>query len=342
MAQVIKVMPGLFKIRLPMPYALDQVNVYLLEADPLTLIDTGPIMRGVEADLFAALRRTGHEAGEIGRILITHAHADHMGLAARLKEASGAEVVAHETAAERVGDYRGFALKGMEFMIEAAPSMGLPAAMLERNREQMTRWLDVAESVPVDRPVEEGDVLAAGRFPLRVYYTPGHSFDHVIFHQEEYGLLFTGDFLLDRITPNPDIYLPWLTDKPSGLPDYIENLLRLRGLEVMQAFPGHGRCISDFRGRVEEILFHHEQRKRYIAANLRGREMNVLELALELLAFVEAEVDPTNVFLAIREIFGHLVLLEEEGRVERELRGDAFFYRVADGRAAHDGFDAKS
>jgi glyoxylase-like metal-dependent hydrolase (beta-lactamase superfamily II) len=331
MAQVIKVLPGLFKIQLPMPYTLDQVNVYLLEAEPLTLVDTGPIMRGVEADLFAALRRTGHDASELGRILITHVHADHMGLAARLREASGAEVVSHASAVEHLGDYRGTAAKGMDFMLEAAPLMGLPAEMLERNREMMTRWQDVAESVLVDRPVEEGDLLPAGRFPLRVYHTPGHSFEHVVYHQEEYGLLFSGDFLLDRITPNPDIYLPGLTDKTSGLPDYVENLERLRGLRVMQVFPGHGRCISDYRGRVAEVLLHHDQRKRYVAANLRGREMSVLELALELLAFVEAEVDPTNVFLAIREIYGHLVLLEEEGQVAREQRGGAYLYQVVDG-----------
>ena len=93
--------------------------------------------------------------------------------------------------------------------------------------------------------------------------------------------------------------------------------------------PGHGRCISDFGGRVDEVLLHHDQRKLYIAANLRGREMNVLEQAMDLLAFLEAKPDLLNVFLAMREVIGHLVLLEEEGAVARGERDGVIYFRPA-------------
>lgn len=311
-----------------MPYSLDQVNTYLVEGDPLTLIDTGPIMDGVEEGLTEALNYAGHRPEELERIIVTHTHADHMGLASRLKALSGAEIVCHRFARDKMNDYRGSSLKDMEYLIEFSQVLGLSPDLMRANRHLMTRWLDVAESVGVDRVVENGDVLAGDPYTLKVFHTPGHSFDHIILYLPELGIAFTGDFLLDKITPNPDIYQPWKSDQLSGLPDYIRSLHAIENLRVIQALPGHGRCISNFQGRLREILEHHEQRKRYIVANLRGREMNILELGLELLQFVEAEPSTTNIFLAMREILGHLVILEEEGRVKRNVRNSTYYYRV--------------
>ncbi len=326
--QVIKIMPGIFKMRLPMPYSLDQVNTYILETDPLTLIDTGPIMPGVEEALERAMARSGHHPSQLGRIVVTHTHVDHMGLAARLKAASGAEVICHRHALEEMTNHREYNLREMEYLIAMSRTVGLSPELMEANRHFMERWLDVAESVQVDRCVEGGEVLEGDPYDLEVIYTPGHSFDHIVLYLRELGLVFTGDFLLDKITPNPDIYPPWKSQRISGLPDYLDSVMSLKELKVIQALPGHGRCISNFRGRLGEVLEHHEQRKRYIVANLRGREMNVLELALDLIRFVEAEMNTTNIFLAIREILGHMVILEDEGKVFRETREGTFYYKV--------------
>jgi len=159
-----------------------------------------------------------------------------------------------------------------------------------------------------------------------VIHTPGHSIDHIVLYDMESKLLFTGDHLLADITPNPDIYLPWMSEKLSGLPDYLESLARLQELQVMRALPGHGECFNDIKGRIEAIILHHEERKSYIVDTLRGREMTVLELALDLIHFVDAELSPTNVFLAMREILGHMVILEDGNRVTREVRDGTYYY----------------
>lgn len=328
MAFVQKIMPGLYKIQLSMPFGMSQVDVYLIEGTPLTLIDTGPVMDGVEEDLHEALVRTGHHPDELERIIITHSHPDHMGLAARLQKASGAELVCHRLAVPKVNDYRGSVLKEREELTALSSMLGLPPDLMRTNQSMMDRWLEVAEAAGVDQAVEHGDILEGDPFKLDVLYTPGHCLDHIALHLKDYRMIFTGDLLLDKITPNPDIYPTKVDGKLSGLPDFLESIAGLRDLPVIQAFPGHGNCISNFTGRIDEIFVHHEQRKRYIVATLTGREMTILELGLDLIQFVEAKLDPTNIFLAMREILGHLVIMEEENKVVREVREGTYYYSV--------------
>jgi glyoxylase-like metal-dependent hydrolase (beta-lactamase superfamily II) len=328
MVIVQRIVPGLYKIQLSMPYQMNQVNVYLLEGAPLTLIDTGPVMKGVEEDLHEGLRRTGHAPAELQRIVITHSHPDHMGLAARLKKASGAELVCHPLAVPKLNDYRESVLSEGEQLIELSSMLGLSPDLMQTNRSMMDGWLEVTEPTEVDVTVEGGEVLGGDPFRLDVMYTPGHCIDHIVLYMREYHMILTGDLLLDKITPNPDVYLSRIDGKISGLPDFLESLAGLRDLPVIQALPGHGNCISDFAGRIDEMFIHHEQRKRYIVANLRGREMTVLELGLDLIHFVEAELNYINIFLAMREILGHLVILEEEDKVVREVREGTYYYSV--------------
>lgn len=330
MVLIKRLIPGVFKIQLSMPFRMDHVNVYILEGRPLTLVDTGPMMDGIEEDLSQALGRIGHRPSRLERIILTHTHPDHMGLAARLKAASGAELVCHRLAVPKVTDYRGAVLREMEELIELSRMLGLSPDLMRTNQRMMDAWLEVAGSTTVDVEVEGGELLEGEPFTLRVIYTPGHSVDHIVLYMPEYHLIITGDLLLDKITPNPDVLPSRDKGMKSGLPDFLKSISALTDLPVIQALPGHGNCISDFRGRIADILIHHEQRKRYIVANLRGRQMTILEMGLDLIRFVEAEMSPTNIFLSMREVFGHLVILEEEGLVNREVREGTWFYRVPD------------
>jgi glyoxylase-like metal-dependent hydrolase (beta-lactamase superfamily II) len=323
-----RIVPGIYKIQLSMPFRMDQVNVYLLEGKPLTLIDTGPIMEGIWEDLCGALAQTGHEPSELQRIIITHTHPDHMGFAARLKSISGAELVCHRLAVPKVNDYKSAVLEEMEELIEFSQTLGLSPDLMRTNQSLMRGWLDVAESTEVDLVVEGGELLEGDPFDLEVIYTPGHCIDHIVLYLPEYHLIATGDLLLDKITPNPEVYTNRADGKLSGLPDYLESITALKKLKVLQALPGHGNCIPNFHARIDEILSHHEQRKRYIVATLRGREMTILELGLDLIEFVAAEMHPTNIFLAMREILGHTVILEEENRVVRKVREGTYYYSV--------------
>jgi glyoxylase-like metal-dependent hydrolase (beta-lactamase superfamily II) len=322
----VEIAKGVFKLQFDIPYNVQPVNIYLLAGNPTTLIDTGPLMEGVEERVVELLLEAGADPAGLERIVLTHHHPDHIGLAASFKEKSGAEVVCHHHSLPMVQDYVNESRRLVRYLVERATYMGLDRDLFEEAINRTNRWYEVAEPVVVDTTVGHGDVIKGDPLSLEVVHTPGHCIDHICLHERNTGFLFSGDMLLFSITPNPDIYPPWQSDAESGLPHYMESLERLKGLEVTLAMPGHGKNVSDFAGRVDEVIRHHRERADYIHGVVRDRPRTVLEVALELIGFIDAEPTSQNIFLAIREVFGHLVILENEGRAGRESKeGVALF-----------------
>jgi len=325
---VTEIAPSILKLQFEIPYDVQPVNIYVLDGEPLTLIDTGPIMRGVEKRIPAKLEELGFPPSRLERIILTHHHPDHMGLAARLKSASGAELTCHRLGERMVSDYWADSDRLNEFLVDISPRMGLDRDLVEVTISKTSQWKDVAEPVPVDTLVDDGDVIRGDPFDLKVIHTPGHCIDHICLYLESHRLLFTGDVLLDSITPNPDVYPPWHSNQRSGLPDYVSSLHKIRELDMVEALPGHGKCVEAPAKRIEEVLRHHDDRLEYIVETLGDTEMTVLELGLELLRFIGANEDAESIFLAMREVFGHLVILEDRGEVTDELRDGVSYYHT--------------
>lgn len=321
---------GVHRLRFELPLDVQPLNIYLLEGDPVTLVDAGPILEGVAEAIPGALERAGFPPRTLGRIIITHHHPDHAGMAARLKSASGAEVVCHRLARQTLTDYWEESDRYNLFMREILPYAGVDRNALDSARSSNTiDWKKVAEPVEVDTVVEDGDLLDGKPYGLSVIHTPGHTIDHICVYQADLGLLFSGDMLLNSITPNPDIYPPWQSEQRSGLPDYIRSLSRLRDVKANLALPGHGARIKDVQARVDDVLVHHEERLEFLRGALVVKEMTVLQLALVLLDHINYKPAGVNLFLAMREVFGHLEILEARGKVNREMRGDTAYYRAA-------------
>lgn len=328
-SSITRIVDGVHRLRFEMPFDVQPLNIYLVEGDPVTLIDAGPILEPVTEAIPRALEQAGFPVGTLGRIIITHHHPDHAGMAARLKSASGAEVVCHTLGRQTLTDYWEESDRYDRFMREILPYAGLDGEVLESTRGADTiDWKHVAEPVEVDATVEDGDMLGGEPYGLEVIHTPGHTIDHICLYQADLGLLFSGDMLLNSITPNPDIYPPWQSDQRSGLPDYVRSLGKLRGVEASVALPGHGARIGDIAARVDEVLLHHEERLHFLLGVLAEKEMTVLELALLLLKHIDYEPVRINVFLAMREVFGHLEILEARGNVIRDMRGETAYYEA--------------
>jgi glyoxylase-like metal-dependent hydrolase (beta-lactamase superfamily II) len=324
-----KITEGVYRLRFELPFDVQPLNLYLVEGDPVTLIDAGPIMDPVTEAIPRALEQAGSSVRSLGRIIITHHHPDHAGMAARLKAASGAEVVCHELGRETLTEYWSETDRYNRFMREILPYAGVDRDIMDsEGGSGGIDWKYVAEPVAVDTSVGDGDILAGDPYGLRVIHTPGHTIDHVCLYQADLGLLFSGDMLLNSITPNPDIYPPWQSDERSGLPDYVESLGKLRGIEADLALPGHGARIVDIDARVDEVLVNHEERLVFLRGALEEKEMTVLQLALVLLDHINYEPKGVNVFLAMREVFGHLEILEGRGAVARDMRGETAYYRA--------------
>lgn len=307
------------QIPLPTPFPVGMVNVYLLLDEPLTLIDTGPYLEEAWQALERALRSQGLCYGDLRRILITHTHPDHCGLARRLQEESGAAVYLHPLENQKIlVQYR---QEPEWFLACGIPKEAVGEARAGRN--WVSRFLQAPAAVDL---VAEGEEFAGDGYRLRVLHTPGHSSGHLCFYEPAEGLLWCGDTLLDHITPNPLVEpcRAQTNGRTPSLSQFTASLTRLAGLEVKEALPGHGRVITDHRRRIAEMLAHHRQRAGEILAFLRetGGPLTPWQLAQRLYSNLAGE----NIFLAVSEVVAHLDVMEGEGLVQQVGGEDCLLY----------------
>jgi glyoxylase-like metal-dependent hydrolase (beta-lactamase superfamily II) len=255
-----QVRDGLWSIPVPMRGPLRYVTVYAfaLDGGGLGLIDTGWESDEGWAALTGGLAAIGGAVEDVRGVLVTHLHFDHLGLAERVRQASGGWVAMHPADAAIVGspayrDPAAFVAAEVDFLVslgadrdDAVSDVG-PA-------ENLTAFTRMA--VP-DRLLEDGDVADLAGWSLRAVHTPGHTPGHLCFTEERTGLLFSGDHVLPRITPNISTTHGGLADP---LRDYLAALAAVRTNEPDEVLPAHEWRFRGLAERTAAIERHHEQR----------------------------------------------------------------------------------
>lgn len=242
-----------------------------------------------------------------------------------------AAIHAHEADARAIFEHDENMLAKADEVVALSRAWGWGWTPPEREnvRRAYLSFRKFAESLPRDRFVPiRGDraTLELGETRLDAWHCPGHTEGLVCFHLAAAGggggVLFANDHILERITPNPTVYIPPYRGLRTGLADYVESLRRVRGLPAERVLPGHGRSFRGLAARADTILAHHDERRekirRAVAAGAReaaGGGRTVLALVLELWT----KLDPGDYYLACREVNGHLDLLIAEGSVEERM-----------------------
>jgi glyoxylase-like metal-dependent hydrolase (beta-lactamase superfamily II) len=306
----------LHTLSLPTPFPVGPVNVYLAEGEPLTLIDTGPHHAPTREALASALAETGRRIEEIERIIITHAHADHYGLAAELAQKSGAEIVTHVDSPLRSND--GSGLRQMAFYGQMMRWSGVPVKRILKLAGIGRGMSHYAKRIRPDRSLTDGDSLRLGEEDWRVLHTPGHTGDLICLYQSRRQLLISSDHLLQDVSSNPTVEPPppGETERPRRLVEYMAQLRRVAQLEVALALPGHGPPITDHRALIQERLAFHEKRARRILEILEEEPLTIHEIVEVLFP----NLDLVNYFLALSEVIGHLQWLEVKGWISHTER----------------------
>src|SRR5437763_6324738 len=258
---------NIIPIIVPTPFYVGPVNCYLIAEDPVTLIDTGPKTKEAVEALREGLRRARFRVSDIRRIVLTHAHEDHCGLAKTLRdEAKESEVLVHgwETG-HRVGrlEYE----EHRQLLVRA----GVPREEIELMRRIYEDLRTYADSLEDNEHTELKDEmeLEFETGSLRVVHTPGHTPGSCSFLLEADRTIIAGDCVLKRITPNP-ILSPDPIDPSKrfhSLAEYLVSLARIRSLSPTLLYGGHGEPINDF-----EEIFH-----RYVRA-IDERQRKVISL----------------------------------------------------------------
>jgi glyoxylase-like metal-dependent hydrolase (beta-lactamase superfamily II) len=322
---------GIYRLAVPTPFAVGRVNAYLIEDEPLTLIDSGPNSAKALDELEQALAARGHAIEDLGLLVITHQHIDHFGLAAILARRSGAEVAALKGLDRRLGNFSEETELDDRFAEAVMLRHGVPADVVGALRAVSASFRAWGCTVQVTQPLADGEQLRLRDRTLQVLRRPGHSPSDTVFFDERRALLFAGDHLLGHISSNPLLARPLESEgdydgpRPRALVSYLASLEQTRAMDLELVLPGHGDPITEHRTLIEERLHMHRRRAERIRRLIVSEPRSAYELASEMWGNVAV----TQAYLTISEVLGHLDLLLDAGRiVERDEDGVVRFEGV--------------
>jgi glyoxylase-like metal-dependent hydrolase (beta-lactamase superfamily II) len=310
---------GIHRIQVPTPFAVGRVNVYLIEDEPLTLVDAGPNSGTSYNELTNGLAALGHALEEIELVVLTHQHIDHLGLVSLVAERSGADVAAIDAAVAFVENYSEEAQRDDEFARSVMLRNGIPEDVVSALTSVSQAFRAWGHRADVTRVLRDGEALELRDRVLRVHHRPGHSPTDTIFHDAERRVLVAADHLLGHISSNPLITRPTdgSTERPQALVAYLHSLEQTRAMDVDLVLPGHGDPIADHRTLIDERFGLHRRRAEKIHRLIAEGPRTAYEIAQALWGNIAV----TQAYLTLSEVLGHVDLLTNDGRV-REVDRD--------------------
>jgi glyoxylase-like metal-dependent hydrolase (beta-lactamase superfamily II) len=323
---------GIHCLAIPTPFAVGRVNCYLIEDEPLTLVDTGPNSGKALDQLDVMLRELGHSIDSLERIVITHQHIDHTGLLGILARRSGAEVVVLDLLAPVLEEFGAYAERDDELAESLMLRHGIPRDVVTALRSMSRAFRAWGGSAPVDRRLSDGEELTFADRTLQALHRPGHSPSDTLFWDAERKLLIGGDHLIGHISSNPLISRPLGgksgepgDGRPRALMNYLRSMRETRAMPIDTVLPGHGDPVTDHVKLIDERFALHERRAAKIGGLIAGQPMSAYEIAQSLWGNVAV----TQAYLTLSEVLGHVDLLIDRGEVRETEVGGVIRYEAA-------------
>jgi glyoxylase-like metal-dependent hydrolase (beta-lactamase superfamily II) len=321
---------GIRVLRIPTPFQVGRVNTYLLEDEPLTLIDSGPNSGKALDELEYQLEALGHRIDELELVIITHQHIDHLGLVDIIAKRSGADVAALDLLAPFVENFGADAERDDE---EAATLMrrhGISDEVVTALRLVTDSFRAWGSKAKVTRPLADEETLALRDRRLEVQHRPGHSPSDTLLWDAERRILIAADHLIKHISSNPLISRPLdgSGERTQALVTYLRSLKRTRELPAEIVLSGHGEPITDHAGLIDQRFALHQRRAEKLYGLVAERSQTGHELAQALWG----DVAVTQAFLTLSEVIGHVDLLVNAGHVREADDGEVVRYEATSDR----------
>lgn len=319
-----QVVPGIYRLKVALPdksILLGYVNVYLVpDENGHLLIDTGWDSAESLESLESQMHEAGFNIGDIARVISTHSHVDHYGLAGKLKQLSGASLALHPQ--EKSIFYSARVDAGTLLNQENSwlSLNGVPEEPLAKFRNDFVKFSRYMTPPSPDRPIADGEVISAGRFNFQVIWTPGHSPGHICLYEPAEKILISGDHVLPMITPHIGLH-PQSSLDP--LTDYINSLKKVAALAVDTVLPAHESPFTGLQKRVDELIGHHDQRNSEILKAMDGQARTAYQIASRMTWLLDVggrSYDSLSLLdkrLAIMETLAHLESMRNAGKVHQ-------------------------
>jgi glyoxylase-like metal-dependent hydrolase (beta-lactamase superfamily II) len=300
--------PGVRRIVLPIPFELDHVNVYLVpESDGWLLIDSGIETNACFQALADGLASHRIRIDDIRSIVLTHMHPDHIGLASRLIELSGARLIMHRAELEHL---RAIVDGSHDTMGEGLRRGAVPEGLQHEVRHAIGMLRDSLHALEPDWLLEGGETIETDAEMYEAIWTPGHSPGHICLYARNERLLFSGDHILTDITPN----ISWQPGR-DALDDFLASLRKLEPYNIDLVLPSHGEPFDGHRAWIADTIRHHEERSSAIAALLDRKPQTAHELVSGIWT---GRFGPFHYYFAVFEVLAHLEHMRRGGKVEAD------------------------
>jgi glyoxylase-like metal-dependent hydrolase (beta-lactamase superfamily II) len=306
---------GIHLIPIEYPSQSSPVNVYVVEDEPLTLVDTGPNLPDTLIQLEWALGELGHTVEDLERIVLTHPHIDHIGAASILQRRSGAEVWAPAGTEPWLGDYHTHDRWLKAWRDSLMLLHGVPEQVVGASTHGATFRNSWDPSVHVDRAVNDGDVIPFADRDWLVMFRPGHSPFDVLLGDMARSHILMGDHLIEHISSNALITPSkgqGIKDRPPTLVTYRRSLRQTAELPATLSLSGHGSPITDHRALIERRLASMDRRTLRIHQILADGPQTAHDVA-RMIWDKRAEA---QAWLTISEVLGHIDRLVGAGCVQ--------------------------
>lgn len=321
-----KVAEGIHRLTVPMERnPLGKTYSYLFTKSK-ALIDTGVPTDNAYQGLTEELKLRGLRPQDVDKVILTHLHNDHIGLAGTL-QGYGAEIVASQAAAEKQDAVRRQQENFFELTVEETRLFG-GEEFLQYLRRYRRAFRDFPEPLRIDRKLRDGETLELNGKEMTVIWTPGHAHEHIVVHDPADRLLFSGDHVLPKITSHVALH-SYEDRDPLG--DYLRSLGKVKDLDVDTVYPAHEWEFTNLADRIEQLKAHHMNRLREMKDTLQSGPRTIYGIGSRV--HWESRPWPEMSFwtkrMAATETYAHLVYLRNKGEIAETKKDGILYYSLA-------------
>jgi glyoxylase-like metal-dependent hydrolase (beta-lactamase superfamily II) len=334
MTYIIKPFPKLKNIT-PVPIPFNEVpnlltaNIYALGRDEITLIDAGPRIPGVLEFIKDSFSREGLNFQNINRIILTHGHMDHFGLASSIKREidHSVDIFIHPEDQWKIStEFLENEIWVHEFRVLQTLA-DIPDDDFRILVKKVRQYYNIAAPIDDLKTMEDNDIFYGEGYSLQVVFTPGHDPGLCCLYEPEQKVLFSSDHIIKNLSPKPILALTrdrLINKDYKGLIAYENSLKKVSRLNADYLFPGHGEWIKDMHPVIKQYRQHYSERMEIVLSAVRKKEMPLYYLVRD----VFPNVGAGDLFIALSEIISHLEVLVDLGRVEIINPGPPVIYRA--------------